>query len=220
MGADGGSVGLHFFDHFGCEGFASAVDVIFVEVEGEGVFEFFEDGVGVGVDGFPAVIDGDEDGAIGDGFFTSFPVDEVLECDDVEAEVFDGLHLEAKFFVGEPHFGGGLVQGEFVVAEDGDAGGVFCWFFGRGGCGCAVFGRCVLGVETYGECEEGEDEVVDAFFHWYRADDTFADQFWKSVYKRKTTCRGGAVIFLILNGEGLYFQLYLTVECLVSDEQE
>ena len=47
----------------------------------------------MGVDGFPAIIDGDEDGSVGNAFLALFPSDEILQADDVEIVVFELFHL-------------------------------------------------------------------------------------------------------------------------------
>ena len=42
MAADGAELAcLHFLDHLGGEGFSASVDVVFVEIDGEGILEFF-----------------------------------------------------------------------------------------------------------------------------------------------------------------------------------
>jgi hypothetical protein len=110
----------------GGEGFAAAIDVVFVEVDGVGVAEFLEDGVGIGVGGFPAVIDGDHDGFGGDFLFAAFPGEEVIEGDDGQAELAEDFHLFAELGGPDAHGGLGFGFREVVIAEDGDADAVVC----------------------------------------------------------------------------------------------
>ena len=78
MGTDRAAVFHHFLDHICGHGVAAAVEVVGVEIDGEWVAEFFEDRVGIGVNGFPAVINGDQNGLIGDGFFPLLPEHEIF----------------------------------------------------------------------------------------------------------------------------------------------
>lgn len=133
MGFDGGGVGvgdgvgakfravfLHLFDHRGGQRFAAAIDVVFVEEEGEGILEFFEDGVGVGVDGFPAVIDGDDGALLGDGFLPLAPSDEVGHRNHGDAEILKCLHLLAEFGGPNAHFRFRFGLGKIMITEDGN----------------------------------------------------------------------------------------------------
>ncbi len=71
VAANRGTVLHHFLDHRRGQGLASAIDVVLVEEEGEGIAELLENRVGIVVDRLPAIIDGDHDTSIGNAFFAA-----------------------------------------------------------------------------------------------------------------------------------------------------
>lgn len=156
VAADGAEAGVHhFFDLGPTEGAATDVDVLFVEVDGEGEAVFFEDGPSVFVDALPAVIHGDDEGFFGDVFGAFFPGEDVVEGDDGDVGVFDELHLFAELGLADDHrFAAAFF--EVVVTEDGDDGG----FVEFEGFGFGDFGWGVGGIEECVVVERG----VDLFF--------------------------------------------------------
>ena len=61
VASNGTTMLLHFPYHRGGKRATASVNVVLVEVDGEGELEFLQNGKGLGIDGFPAVIDGDDD---------------------------------------------------------------------------------------------------------------------------------------------------------------
>ena len=134
----------HLFDLRPAHRAATDVDVFFVEIDGEGEAEVAQDGIGEGVNAFPAVIHGDDDGFFGDVLLALLPRHDIAERDDGDLRVFDGLHLIAELGGGNQH-GAAAALAKIVIAEDGDDGGLIEL---EGGC----LGHFWLGC---GGCEHG-----------------------------------------------------------------
>ena len=156
VAANGAEAGVHhFFDLGPTEGAPADVDVLFVEVDGEGESVFFEDGPSVFVDALPAVIHGDDEGFFGDVFGAFFPSEDVVEGDDGDVGIFDELHLLTELGLADDH-GFTAAFFEVVVTEDGHDRS----FVEFEGFGFGDFGWGVGGIEECVVVERG----VDLFF--------------------------------------------------------
>lgn len=142
MAADVATIFLHFLNHIKAHGAALSVDVFAVEKNGKRVAEFFENRISIGVDRFPAVIDGDQYGAWRDGLFPAFPCLEILHADDAQTLILECLHLLAEFIRIDAHLSFFERFGKVVIAEDGDANSIIgdLFWFGRDG---HSFGRII-----------------------------------------------------------------------------
>ena len=78
VAANGAAMFLHFLDHRCSECVGASIDVIGVEEDGEWKSHFLKNRKGICVDCFPTIVDGDKNGAVFDGFFSTFPRRKIL----------------------------------------------------------------------------------------------------------------------------------------------
>ena len=107
----------HFLDHRRRKRLAAAIHIILVEVDREGVAEFLEDGIGIGVNGLPAVIHRDHDRLGGDGLAPVLPCDEIRHRDHRDAELAYRFHLLAELRGADPHCRFHVLFREIMVSE-------------------------------------------------------------------------------------------------------